>query len=402
MKTLYLTSLLCLFLVFSKGQNCPQTACSISVSVSQDSCPSSPQTFNVSAYPFISVCAADVPSAAAPDQTSANYCTSSDPSNTVSCPGSQYVTAHVYTPIGFGITNPMSLSTIASVYFKLADSTLLNYMGQPTAVGADAKVWLKSPAGSYLLLTNHRALNSDYATTYGNYCYCPTFTTGGSDGVIPIMDGPFNKCNYLPDGGPIGYAYVGENPFVNAGEWTLCVNDNVSAGGASHGGLRIIDFCIAFQGNVSISTTYTWTSDSANCLAHLSSTTIANPVFTPPSVGSYDCTYYLTVYDSVSGCSGSDTVHLSCPNTISVEEINSDWRNFHVHFSNSVLNSTHQALNNPATLIINNTNGKEVCRYYVQVGSTSEKVKLPELTKGVYVARLVGEGVSANTKFVVE
>jgi hypothetical protein len=66
------------------------------------------------------------------------------------------------------------------------------------------------------------------------------------------------------------------------------------------------------------------------------------------------------------------------------------------------LTFTYSLLNNPASIIINNIDGKEVGRYYVQVGSTSEKVKLPELAKGVYVARLVGEGVSANVKFVVE
>jgi hypothetical protein len=68
----------------------------------------------------------------------------------------------------------------------------------------------------------------------------------------------------------------------------------------------------------------------------------------------------------------------------------------------SEINFTHSPLNYPASIIINNIDGKEVMRYRVQVGSTSEKIKLPELTKGVYVARLVGEEVEGHVKFVVE
>jgi hypothetical protein len=76
--------------------------------------------------------------------------------------------------------------------------------------------------------------------------------------------------------------------------------------------------------------------------------------------------------------------------------------------SHSQITFTHSPLTHPADIVINNVDGLEVGRYHVQVGCTdamhgfcTEKIKLPELAKGVYVARLVGEGVSANTKFVV-
>jgi hypothetical protein len=80
--------------------------------------------------------------------------------------------------------------------------------------------------------------------------------------------------------------------------------------------------------------------------------------------------------------------------------------------SNSQLTFTHSPLNHPADIIINNIDGREVGRYHVQVGSTSEKIKLPKMAKGVYVARLVGEGVGGvdgnadgyrtSVKFVVD
>jgi hypothetical protein len=69
--------------------------------------------------------------------------------------------------------------------------------------------------------------------------------------------------------------------------------------------------------------------------------------------------------------------------------------------SNSALTFTHSPLDHPGDIIINNIDGKEVGRYHVPEGSTSEKITLPELAKGVYEARLVGEGMSEDVKFVV-
>jgi hypothetical protein len=56
-------------------------------------------------------------------------------------------------------------------------------------------------------------------------------------------------------------------------------------------------------------------------------------------------------------------------------------------------------------IVINNIDGKEVGRYPCRPDSyresTTQKLKLPKLADGVYVARLIGKDISANSKFVV-
>jgi hypothetical protein len=389
-----LTVLICLTQLFAKGQNCPQGGCSISVTVNQDSCPSSPQTLLVNANYSYRVCASNVPSTGLPD----NAPCSPDPSNVTGCPSSSYRTANVSTSFGCGILNPMTSTSIKSVYYKLADSSLINYLGQPTAIGQDFTGWLKSPAGTYLLLNSQKPFNQNYSNPNGNYCYCPTFTPAGTSGTTTNADGPFNECNYTPEGGGLGVVFVGENP---SGTWRLYVNDGVS--GQSHGQARIVDFCITFEAVASSNSTYTWTSDSANCLAYLSNLNTQNPVFTPPA-GYYDCTYYVTVYDSVCGCSGADTVHLSCPNTIGIESLS----NSSIPFSVSI-NDSHYTFHYPSSstkreIIINDVNGREVARYALAANSSIQTVNLPQMSAGVYVARLISNSAVpvSNVKFVVE
>jgi hypothetical protein len=52
-------------------------------------------------------------------------------------------------------------------------------------------------------------------------------------------------------------------------------------------------------------------------------------------------------------------------------------------------------------IIIYNINGKQVAQYHQKEYSSTEKIKLPKLAAGVYVARLVGDGVGEMVKFVV-
>jgi hypothetical protein len=53
-------------------------------------------------------------------------------------------------------------------------------------------------------------------------------------------------------------------------------------------------------------------------------------------------------------------------------------------------------------IIIYSIHGKEMARYAFPQWSSTQTVKLPQMAGGVYVARMVGEGISANVKFVVE
>jgi hypothetical protein len=75
-------------------------------------------------------------------------------------------------------------------------------------------------------------------------------------------------------------------------------------------------------------------------------------------------------------------------------------------FSNSEVTFTYLSSGGQKQIIINDMNGREVARYACHLHSyretTIQHVKLPKLAAGIYVARLVGEGVSGNTKFIVE
>jgi hypothetical protein len=377
-----------------RGQNCPQSGCDISVSIYPDSCATSPQFLFVDAHPFINVCATNLPSQAMPNQV-ANYCVTSDPSNITNCPSSSYRTATLTAPPGVPFT--IGSTTIRSVYFKLRDSTLMNYLGQPTAVGADFKSWLKSPSGTYLVLTGTRPLNTDYSSSTGNYCYCPTFTPFGTY-VVPITDGPYNECDYSPDGGSLATFFNGE---VTAGQWRLYVADVTDAGGLSFGAARIAEFCMTFEASVSNNATYTWTSDSASWLAYLSNTDSVHTFFTPPSTY-YDVTYYVSVYDSAFGCSGTDTVHLYCHNTLSVPALQDNAEFFHADVNHSEITFTYSSQIAKGQIIVLDISGKEVARYVLPANSRELKGKLPQIAAGIYSARLTGENISANVKFAIE
>jgi hypothetical protein len=68
---------------------------------------------------------------------------------------------------------------------------------------------------------------------------------------------------------------------------------------------------------------------------------------------------------------------------------------------NSEITFTYPSLGFPSEIVLNNIDGKEVARYALPLWSSVQHLKLPRLAAGVYVARLVGDGVSANVKFVI-
>jgi hypothetical protein len=70
--------------------------------------------------------------------------------------------------------------------------------------------------------------------------------------------------------------------------------------------------------------------------------------------------------------------------------------------SNSQITFSYPSTGGEREIIINDINEKETARYALPPNSSTQKVKLPQMAKGIYVARLVGENISANTKFVVE
>jgi hypothetical protein len=70
--------------------------------------------------------------------------------------------------------------------------------------------------------------------------------------------------------------------------------------------------------------------------------------------------------------------------------------------SNSPITFTYPSTSAKKEIIIYSIHGKEIARYALPQWSSTQTVKLPQMAGGVYVARMVGEGVNANVKFVVE
>jgi hypothetical protein len=70
--------------------------------------------------------------------------------------------------------------------------------------------------------------------------------------------------------------------------------------------------------------------------------------------------------------------------------------------SNSTITFTYPSTSAKKEIIIYSIHGKEIARYALPQSSSTQTVKLPQMAGGVYVARMVGEGVSVMVKFVVE
>jgi hypothetical protein len=73
-------------------------------------------------------------------------------------------------------------------------------------------------------------------------------------------------------------------------------------------------------------------------------------------------------------------------------------------FSNSEITFSYPSATGQREIVINDVNGREVMRYTLPQWSSTETLKLPQVAKGVYVARLISDSrfAVANVKFVVE
>ncbi|MCX6290300.1 MAG: T9SS type A sorting domain-containing protein, partial [Bacteroidetes bacterium] len=70
--------------------------------------------------------------------------------------------------------------------------------------------------------------------------------------------------------------------------------------------------------------------------------------------------------------------------------------------SNSELTFMYPSMGELSAIVINNIEGKEVARYQLPQWSSVQHLKLPKLSGGVYLARLISNRTSANVKFLVE
>jgi hypothetical protein len=297
-----------------------------------------------------------------------------------------YVTSTIITPAN--VSNPMTTSSVQSVYLSLYDWIL------DGAVGADAQLWLQSPAGTFLLLTDNRPFNSDFDS---NYCYCPTFTYAGTGGLLPQMDGPYNGVDYLPEGGILDF--TGENPYVNGGVWTLYLVDPDNWAQGSFGDLAIVDFDIVF--GTYPPSTYIWAS-SGTC-GNLSSTSISNPTYTPPSIsGNYTCNYTVTVTNG--SCVGTASINLGC-NLLPVELLSYSGKNIQ---NANVLNwTTATETNNSYFTLEHLSDGETVIAQWkvpslAQNGNSSTAIDYSlthkDVKPGVYYYRLSQTDINGATE----
>jgi hypothetical protein len=94
-----------------------------------------------------------------------------------------------------------------------------------------------------------------------------------------------------------------------------------------------------------------------------------------------------------------DSLHIDVP------IISSDIKSFTVFpnpVSSSEVSFTYPVSSTASVLLINNIEGKQMARYTLPQWSSFQKIKLPVLSPGIYIARLQNERVNTNVKFVVE
>lgn len=147
---------------------------------------------------------------------------------------------------------------------------------------SDLNIWLRSPTGFFLLLSDD---NGGSADNYTNTCFSATAVNS-----VALAVAPFNGT-FMPEG--MMNTLAGQQ--VN-GTWTLYVGDD--AGGDVG---TLLDWSIAFAGP---SVSYAWSPATG-----LSSTSVLTPTANPTSTQ----TYTLTATNSC-GCTGSATATVAVVN----------------------------------------------------------------------------------------
>jgi hypothetical protein len=92
-----------------------------------------------------------------------------------------------------------------------------------------------------------------------------------------------------------------------------------------------------------------------------------------------------------------------CDSLVVLEEVNKTEPILTI-YPNPVLNRrvifSYPIFSKFGNLVINDIEGKEVCRFILSAWSSTHNITLPQLNSGVYIARI--EGTNANVKFILE
>jgi hypothetical protein len=131
-------------------------------------------------------------------------------------------------------------------------------------------------------------------------------------------------------------------------------------------------------------------------------------------LGIYDSQYSLAQPPPIGYGTGTQIVYfekngLPCGTLFTNVQKNSTSDNYLTVFpipsdKNGELTFSYPSTGGQKEIVIYDINGKEVTRYALPQWSTTQKIKLPELSSGVYVARLISNSQHqiSNVKFVVE
>jgi hypothetical protein len=199
------------------------------------------------------------------------------------------------------VSNPMTNISVQSVCFSITAPATGRWCGK------GYRFYLTSPSGTTFTLYAGRAKNNKNDQGDVNLC----FNDLASDVIFAPSGGAgvnISSGSYLADGGSLQNAFIGETP---VGTWTLNIVDIESGGGTCGDGTpQLSNFTMTF-GYLQLPT-YSW----SGSVGTVSSSTISNPLYTPPS-GSYNDTWTVTVTDA-KGCTGSATVGVICT-TLPVE-----------------------------------------------------------------------------------
>ena len=117
-----------------------------------------------------------------------------------------------------------------------------------------------------------------------------------------------------------------------------------------------------------------------------------------PATNAYTIPNYPNYFLGAEGGSVCD----SLPTNISIVEKENSLRIFPNPVSDQDVTFNYTVSEKISELIINNIEGKQVAKYSLPKWSSMQKIKLPFLSPGIYVARLINVNAKADVKFVVE
>ncbi|MBL0103694.1 MAG: proprotein convertase P-domain-containing protein [Bacteroidetes bacterium] len=192
-----------------------------------------------------------------------------------------------------GVTSPIAVSGISPT--TLSANVLISVnLNLTHTYDGDLAISLVAPSGNSIFLSNRRGGSGD---NFINTTFSLSAIANISTGIAPFSN------SYIPDG-----SFNSLTGNVN-GTWLLKVQDLASIDTG-----RVQSWSITIKNVVPETFTYNWTSSTG-----VFTSSIQNPI-TSPSAGT---TYTITATSSATNCTGSTTVNVSVPDSLSITSLSS-------------------------------------------------------------------------------